>query len=466
MQTRSLTKLILILIATSLAIGGVFFTTYQIRNRRQITNSDAATGPITVTTRNDGMVTINGTPTFLFGFYYDSDDANTQKLNLVNDLNTIASAGFNVMHPVVTELNNTTDYRSQAALKNVWTIATFYRPALADTVTKLKDDPSIIMYDIADDFSSPAGNPKESPQAVKSRHDQIKAINPNVLTYGAAGAHPNYHNERYLGSLDVMGLEAYPIDNPEAPYKTEMEDSFATYLHNRQTMPQKQTLIALPQTFAWEGSRYPNAGEVRNMTYGALVARMNGIVYYTFRSATWSSLFDGSLNTTQPAIWNETKLLKKDIDKLTPAILYGTYSLYDSLPQGGDIGAGRIHAAFWQYQGKTYIVAINTATTSQQANINLPSGSSGNLEPLFPSDNRYEKGLTFASNKLTGNVSANAVHVYSIGSTSENPTATPAVTSIPSRACNQADLNKDGVVDIADYSLFVASYGTTTGACR
>lgn len=442
---------------------------------------------------SDGTVVINGNPIFLFGFYHDSEEPNDQRTNLVTDLQTIDSAGFNVIHPTITELEDTVEYRSKAVDLGMWSIATFYRPALESVVKQLKDDASIFAWDIADDFSSPPGNPKLSPEAVKTRHNQVKAIDPTSLTYGAAGANPVYHNEKYLGSVDVMGLEAYPIGNLNGPYETELEDSIGTYLHNRKSMPAGQALIALPQTFAWPNKRWPTASEVRNMTYGALIARMNGVMYYTYGSASVGKL------SSRSELWNEVKALKQDIDVLTPALLSGTYTQYDALKTGEAIGKGRVHAGFWQKDGITYVVVLNTATSAQTVSIPVPGSSTGvTLTPLFAENSRYQQTLQLESGNLKGSITSGGVSVYQIKQSmspspssspfsspktspspkptpSMSPVSTPVLTPTPTptpsssispsptssaleKCLSTADLNQDGKLSLFDYTILATDF--------
>ena len=367
-------------------------------------------GHLTSSIREDGAILINGSPTFLVGFYHDSDDGR-QGQYLADDLKTIAGAGFNLMHPVITELTDTAQYRALAPSVGIRTLAAFYKPALTSTVTALKNDQSILGWDIVDDFSSPPGNPTQTPTLVKSRHDAVKSIAPYHLTYGAAGSDPVYQNEKWLGTMDVMGMENYPVSNNDTSYTTEMEYSVAMYLYSRKNLGDGQSLLALPQTFAWPGGRMPTPQEVRNMTYGALIARMNGILYYTYR--TYGPL-DNILPTIAPTVWSETVKLKHDIDAITPAILGGNYSLYDSSCASCSKFPGRIHAAFYEEAGKTYVIVLNTASSNQTASVPLPIEVSGRLSSLFPGDTRYNSSLTLTGNNITGTLGSYGVGVYSL----------------------------------------------------
>lgn len=430
--TRKKLPAVLLTLLLAIALPLIVLST---RERTQ-TESQAA-GTLNATIRNDGMILLNGTPKFFFGFYQDADDGTHQRTFLLNDLNNIAAANYNLMHPAITELTDTVEYRNAAPSLGVYTITQFYQPALTSVVTAMKDSPTIFAWDLADDFNFP----KESPKPVadiQNKKNQMKAIAPGHLSYGAGGGYPGYALAPYKDALDIIGIESYPVGNKDGAYLTEMAESIAYYLYAREQLPQSHAIFALPQTYAWPGERWPTPQELRNMTYGALIARMNGILYYTLYSS------GGEYLPSQTALWDEAKKLGEDLSSLQTVLAEGTFiSRYDTGTGSGD-GTGRIHAAFWSYQGKTYVLIINTASTSKNANILLPSGVNGTLSPLFQNDTRYGTGLTIQSGSLSGSVANYAVHAYTISSsvtptlsiptpTSPLPTFTPIPTLTPTR---------------------------------
>lgn len=363
---------------------------------------------IVVTRRNDGMVVVNGFPRFLFGFYTDSD-MGRQGQKLVEDLNLIAAAQYNLMHPALTPDSDTSAYRQLAPSKNIWSITPYYKPSFTTYITSLKSDMSIIAWDIADDFNYPKNDPNKTPAKFEEVARQLRNLNPNVLTYGAGTGFPSYPIAEYQKALDIIGIEAYPVGNKDGAYQTEMAESLAYYLYAREVLPANHTIFALPQTYAWPGKRWPTAQELRNMTYGALIARMNGIMNYTFYS-------EIGYVPNQTALWEEAQKLGPNLSILQQPLLYGTFSRYDS-GTGSKDGTGRIHAAFWKYNDLTYVLVINTAISDKPktASIPLPEGVSGTMRPLYGGDSRFETGLSISGNTLVGSLANYAVHAYIIG---------------------------------------------------
>lgn len=365
--------------------------------------------PITVTRRNDGMLIINGTPTFLHGFYHDADDPAHQGNFLLNDMLTLASLKYNLMHPTLTEFSNTTAYRQQAPENGIWTIAQFYQPGLTATVNTLKTDPGVIAYDIGDDFNMPKNDPSKTPAMYQNKATIVRNITTEQLTYGAGSGFPGYPLKEYKNAFDIIGIEAYPIGNKDDSYSTEMEESIQYYLYARQELPDR-SVFALPQTFAWNNtvSGLPTVQDLRNMTWGAVVARVNGILHYSYYCC--------DTYIPQTILMPEIQKLGPDIRKIMPALMNGQYSYHDAVTGGLNNRTGRIHGAFWKYGTTTYIVVVNTAKTTQTATIPLPSGTAGmgEIQPLFPGDTRYGTGLTVTNNILSGAVQSYAVHAYTI----------------------------------------------------
>ncbi len=427
--------------------------------------SRAASGPNTVTIRNDGAIVINGTPTFLTGFYHDADDVTHQGAFLAADATRVADAGYNVMHPSITELENTTQYRTTAAQRGLFTIAQFYKGPTASpawssidgTVTTLKNDPSVIAWDIADDFNL---SPDKTITNVTALHNRVKANAPNHLTYGAGTGANTVPLATWKDAMDIIGIEAYPISNLDEGYETAMENSIGYYLHARQVLPANKPIFALPQTFKWghSGARWPTSQELRNMAFGGLVARMNGVIFYTM----WMDN-NNHLPTDNPTLWAEAQKLGADLNKLKPALLNGKYTGYDSNtnytlnPQ-----PARIHAATWEYQGQAYVVVINTKNTGLTANIPLPVSVSGTPQPFFPGDGRYATGLTLNGTTLTGSVAGNSVHVYQLTSSVGTATPTPTLSS-PTPSPLPGDIDGNNKVDIFDYNLLLTDFGSTSG---
>jgi hypothetical protein len=175
--------------------------------------------------------------------------------------------------------------------------------------------------------------------------------------------------------------------------------------------------MANVQSFNWHniagnGNRFPTAAEGRNMTYQALAAGAKGVIYYAF--------FDAStrLPTSAPALWAELKSLVPEVNVLAPAVLSGqmTRVLADA--------AGDRFASYWIYQGRVYVIVINTsATTAKAFSLPMPAGFAGSARPLFSG---RPSGMTYSNGLLAGTVQPLHVHAYVLGDADVVPPAAPS----------------------------------------
>lgn len=406
--------------------------------------------PVTLTYRSDGKLLKNGEPWFPFGFYHTSWINERRGALLAQDVNTLADAGFDLIHPTITPLSRTTEFRTAATNREVFIIPNYYRPEMTQTVTALKDHPTIVAWNVGDDIGMPADNPHESVQTILARHNAIKSLDPKHLTYGAAGSHPNYPIKDYINAMDIMGVETYPVSNLSGPWTNALAQNMGVLLHSRHVFPQTKPMLALTQAYKWEvtNGRYPTASETRNMTYAALIADYDGIMPYAYYAG------PGILPTEAPQQWDEYKKLRQDINKLMPAILGGKLTMYDSLGPvnqiypltRGQYPTGlknpRIHAGIWEYQNKLYVVVLNTSDTqSIAADIPLPKTVIGSPIKLI-NDARYGSGLRVEAGRLKGDVAAEGVHVYAL--------------NLPTSCLG--DYTQDGKIDVADFGVLATYY--------
>ncbi len=424
-----------------------------------LTNKINASSVTKLTYRSDGKLLKNGEPWFPFGFYHSSWIGERRGDLLVSDLNMIADAGFDLIHPTISPLSRTTEFRKVAAQRGVFVIASYYRPDATATITALKDDPIIVGWNVGDDIGMPYQNPREGPELIKERHDLSKSLDPNSLTYGAVGSHPLYPMKNYINTMDIMGPESYPVSNLSGPWTNALAQNMGVLMHTRYIFPQNKPMLALLQAYKWEipGGRYPTAPETRNMTYAALIADYDGLLPYAFYAG------KGILPNEAPDQWEEFKKLKKDIDKLKPILIGGKLTMYDSLgevstlypltpgkyPPG--IQNPRIHAGIWEYQNKLYVVAINTSNTQTiKAAIPLPKLTNESATK-FINDSRYGDGLIVKDGSLVGNMLPESVHIYEIPLT-------------PSSQC-VGDYTNDGQVNIGDFEIFAQNYKIQSAIC-
>ncbi|NLF24582.1 MAG: hypothetical protein GX589_02845, partial [Deltaproteobacteria bacterium] len=201
---------------------------------------------------------------------------------------------------------------------------------------------------------------------------------------------------KYLGTADTIGYQTYPI--PSEPLST-LTSAYLNPIIN-DFAATGQPLISNLQTFGWYGTyRFPTPTETRNMTYQALAAGVQGILYYTY--------FDGDTDlSNQPALWSELQLIGAELTALEPYLVSGTHQRLNT-------DVSELYAAKWRVGSKLVVVVINASSTSNKTlALTLNDNLSGTRRNLFA----YRSNLLSLSGKtLSGTLPPESVQVYELG---------------------------------------------------
>ncbi|WP_391570913.1 hypothetical protein [Cohnella sp.] len=339
------------------------------------------------------------------------------------DMHQLAADGFNVMHPSA-DLDNgfDTSFVDDAGAKgiklmpeNIATLVNY------NFLAQWKDKPAILGWSICDDC-----DPYIDPATAQSYQDAVRAIDSNHITYGT-GAHytyePGYNVGSYVNILDTMGRQMYPIGTsiPMNTVYAAMKDTADAY------RAAGKPAFGVIQTFSWYQiapslqpdpvlGRAPDASEVRNMTYQALAAGAKGILFFPYYYA--------PNNTTIPAdLYAETKAMVPEINALKPALMLGNKT---EVPTGNP----NLRVTHWEYDGKVYVIVVNTSYDSVA---NVPyhqpggPGTPANVSASIPLPAGYQNAVAKSmftrlpstlsigtDGKLSGTVGAEQVQVYEL----------------------------------------------------
>lgn len=351
-------------------------------------SSTACAADVSVGTNaiNTPTVMLNKQPFFPFGFYYTSwsDQDDTKRLLA---LRKIADAGFNVIHASL-DLNDG-QFVDEAARRGVYIIGEFNDDTMS-VINKYKNNPAIMGWLVADD----ADNGKKTADDILKFHKQVKAADPQRITY-LSGGYPSRIGQ-FANTVDVIGMQSYPIGN-EPLSSTDYTISTAV----KAAAPYNRPVIANLQAFAWNQKRQPSSKEVRNMTYQALIDGVKGITYYAYHdrhTLNWDM-------TNYPNLWNGIKSLVPEIKQLSPMLLNGNLTKIHT-------GVYDIFAGMWHYQNQAVVVVINTSSSTKHVSIALPSQRPSQVKAMFSG---RPSGMTVIGNKLSGSIKPKDVHVYSFG---------------------------------------------------
>ena len=225
---------------------------------------------------------------------------------------------------------------------------------------------------------------------------------PQHLSYASGGSYPGFRIDEFVGTMDLMGFQSYPLGAQNHPDDYALQENMDSFDWVRdQLAGTGQLFIANPQAYKWGGSRYPTPREARNMMYGSLLRGVKGVIWY----AMWEGS-DRYLPKLAPSLWADLPLQNRELGSLAPFLLHGTRTELVT-------GNPRVHATSWLLDGQVVVLALDTERSGAvAAALDLPAGASGPAHRLFPG--RDEAGMTVSGGDLVGSIAAEEVHAYLI----------------------------------------------------
>ena len=345
--------------------------------------------------RTDGTTIVNGKPFFPFGLYQASWESAED--NPIDHIREIAAAGFNIVHASAIKLDNYETFLDEANKLGVYVIS---RPDfnILTLVNAFKHKPAVLGWNLADDVD----NGKRTPNQVLTSHRQVKAADPNHLTYVTG-----YTNKigRFANCSDILAVQTYPIKEG----KWDLSSTYSKVSLAREAVAKYNKAVYVNvQAFDWatakpdqyKNSRPPTAEEVRNMTYQAILAGAKGIIYYSYHYRGYG----GWHLSDNRELWEGMKSLVLEIKQLSPMLLDGNLTRVNT--HSTDVFAG-----IWELRGQVVAAVINTSyDRPQEIAIALPAGIRS-ARPIFPnlSSNMFVK-----NGKLFGSIKPLEVHIYQL----------------------------------------------------
>ncbi len=386
-----------------------------------LTNTVFANGFSTASVREDGVILENGKPFFPLGIYHDSLDADYYGDKFVKDVETIANAGFNYIHVSMDfTYDGATPEQSTAArvarfaeTHNVRLGVAVYLKALPQVVTEQAKWPAILNSSLGDDFNTDAkgkvgGVPKYPPERLRTLNQEVKAIAPRLLTYSSGSSFAGASLKGYERTVDCLAVQCYPIGDGSQSQHNELEamDDVVSNYWRLAGPDANKSLIVNPQSFAWDGGRWPTPEEARLQAWISLLDGARGLVWYSFLTNTKQPL-----PVANPSLWAELRQLLPELKEIVPFLTDGHFT---PLPNPNDPhfndGEGTWHAGYWTKENQRLIVAVNTHCT-EKVEFDVPLVGKGELRPLF-SPERYGKSLRHEGNQLRGKLRPISIEVY------------------------------------------------------
>ena len=171
----------------------------------------------------------------------------------------------------------------------------------------------------------------------------------------------------FLPTCDIMGLDPYPIAQKPIGLVTEHTRGGNTALFG--TKP----IWIVPQAFDWswyrphqsEKERPPTLDEIRSMTWQAVAAGANGLVFYSFHG-----LFKFADKDMFATLWGSVVEVAREVKRFEDVLL-------SVEPSPKPVGVPSVLAVrTWRHGGDVYLLAANTTRDPLVAEIGLAGVSS------------------------------------------------------------------------------------------
>ncbi len=345
----------------------------------------AGLGPWTarsqVALRGDGAILVNREPFFPVGFVHMSSAGDDQRRS--SDLQMIAAGGFNVMQATVKPGDGA--FLDEAEALGVRVVASAADPDTSKAAVKsLKGKRSLLGWNVAED----ADNGKQFPKDVVALKKDVKALDPDHLTYITCGDHERCGN--FFEGGDVIGLKSFPVPDSHLGGTSGIFESARKASEER-----PRTFIGVIQSWVPKDKRAPNAEEVRNMTYQALIQGARGILFHAYLDKDWDM-------DRQPDLFNGIRVVASEINSLRAVLLEGKLRRLNPKAEG-------VYAGVWAHSGRLYLAVANASGEPRRVSIAMPGGVAG---PGLPQFRVPPRRLVLEGSILLGELAAGQVHVY------------------------------------------------------
>lgn len=292
----------------------------------------------------------------------------------------IAKAGFNSICFTPTSgdlarLRPTLDCARENGLKVIfWFPSNLPLPEFEDWIIRLKDHPTIIAWYIYDE-------PSAITPELQAKYNTVKHLDPTRPAY----INYVFYPKDMLG--DIASRDWYPIPGNTPGFMGVATDE----LEGPASKSGKPSWIWLQTIgYAYYISREPWETEAECMAYSSLIHGARGIKYFAHKPH-------------NKAMWDELRLLSREVRELTPIL----YSI-ETAPSISIKGNG-VDFTTKQYQGKTYIIAVNLRSDRNKISFTIPENI-GDANVLFENRKIKVKRTT-----LTDTFEAYQRRVYCLG---------------------------------------------------
>lgn len=294
----------------------------------------------------DHVLEVGGKPFFPLGIYDAYPAA---------ELATIAELGYNLVEVPYGQVD--TAYLDEAHRLGLEVLVWFggYGEGYLDRVLEFigthKDHPAIVGWFTIDE---PANFDTDA-AALEAIYRAIKAADPSHIVFNNFNSLPG--DAKYKNSVDVFGIDPYPIVAPGVPGGNVASVGIETRI-TREAIGESRPVWVCPQAFGelagWQ--RAPSATEYRVMHYLAVIHGAKGLVAYTYR------MREGAYIMNNPALQDGARQTNRELAALAPQLLVRSHRT---------VAKGHVHVGLFETPSESLLIAANTSHEPTAPDLNL-----------------------------------------------------------------------------------------------
>lgn len=320
-------------------------------------------GPMPRKVTFDGLhrTIIDGKPFFPLGMYWGEITA--------EDIATYTNGPFNCLMPYKRPDEKKLDICQAAGVKVIYPISGFFidigeaktsqqaeeinAKYIRDYIRRYRSHPAVMAWYLADEV------PAKYEPILAAKRATVHEIDPDHPTWIVLDKPADVRP--LINGFDAIGMDPYPVGNQGGKDRTEIGIAAGWAHKAKKSTYGFKPMWQVPQAFDWGyyrpadtnrvAVRMPNYEEIRSMTWQAIAAGANGLVYYSF--------FDLLKRDKWPkartaGAWENVCKVAREVKSFESILLSG------ETPPSVACTTDDICVRAWRHEGAVYLVLSNT----------------------------------------------------------------------------------------------------------